>query len=118
MSNDRLTQALADFKAILAEERGKRGRDYVRKLPQGLLLDALDAGRPDTSHDRAAGLVIEPTGEDLQVSVEDGALLICNQSLSARSVAVYEVGTNEAGDPNRRVVQIGDKAYVVEGETS
>lgn len=53
---DRLDEALATFKAVLAEERGKRGRDYIRKKPQGLLLDALDAGRPDTSHDELASV--------------------------------------------------------------
>ena len=53
-TNDRLDKALAEFKAILAEESSRRGRDYIRGLPQGLLLDALNAGRPDTSHDQLA----------------------------------------------------------------
>lgn len=51
---DRLDEAVAAFKTVLAEERATHGRDYVRKKPQGLLLDALDAGRPDTAHDPAA----------------------------------------------------------------
>ena len=51
---DRLDKALMEFKTVLAEERGKRGRDFVRAKPQGLLLDALDAGAPDTSHDAYA----------------------------------------------------------------
>ena len=33
------------------------GRDYVRAKPQGLLLDALDAGLSDTAHDQAARVV-------------------------------------------------------------
>ena len=37
-------QYLERFKAILAQERGQRGRDHIRRMPQGKLLDALDAG--------------------------------------------------------------------------
>ncbi len=48
---DRVDEALAEFKRVLAEERGRYGRDFIRGKPQGLLLDALDAGAPDTSHD-------------------------------------------------------------------
>lgn len=40
------------FKTTLARFRAKHGRDFVRRHPQGKLLDALDAGRPDTSHER------------------------------------------------------------------
>lgn len=53
-AKDDLDRALATFKIVLAQERGRGGRDSIRNRPQGLLLDALDAGRPDTSHDPAA----------------------------------------------------------------
>ncbi len=37
--------ALSNLRKVLAGVRGKCGRDFIRKLPQGKLLDALDAGR-------------------------------------------------------------------------
>lgn len=47
-----LEAVVDNFKTVLAAARGRFGRDYIRGLPQGKLLDALDAGRPDTSHER------------------------------------------------------------------
>jgi len=41
------------FMVALRRLRARKGRDYIRSLRQGKLLDALDAGRPDTSHDLA-----------------------------------------------------------------
>jgi hypothetical protein len=49
-----MTDAIRQFKQVLADYRGRHGRDAVRALPQGLLLDALDVGAPDTSHDQHA----------------------------------------------------------------
>lgn len=49
------------FKTTLARFRAKHGRDFVRRHPQGKLLDALDAGRPDTSHERPANRPIPTT---------------------------------------------------------
>lgn len=40
-----IQQAVLDLRKRLAAVRGKHGRDFIRKLPQGKLLDALDAGR-------------------------------------------------------------------------
>ena len=40
-----IEQALTAFKEVLAEARGRHGRDFIRGLPQGKLLDALDANR-------------------------------------------------------------------------
>lgn len=51
---DELDAATLVFKKALAQYRGKYGRDPVRNKPQGLLLDALDAGAPDTHHDQSA----------------------------------------------------------------
>ena len=40
-----IEQARTAFKKLIAEARGQHGRDFVRGLPQGKLLDALDANR-------------------------------------------------------------------------
>ena len=40
-----IQHALSNLKKVLAETRGRHGRDFIRRLPQGKLLDALDAGR-------------------------------------------------------------------------
>lgn len=40
-----IEQALTALKKVVAEARGRRGRDFIRGLPQGKLLDALDANR-------------------------------------------------------------------------
>jgi hypothetical protein len=48
-----LPSLVAAFRTRLAQFRGHLGRDAIRALPQGKLLDALDAGRPDTSHEGA-----------------------------------------------------------------
>ena len=70
---DRLDTPLLEFKAILAEERGKRGRDYVRSKPQGFLLDALDAGRSDTYRSQVSemtGVELIAAERERQVSAE------------------------------------------------
>ncbi len=42
----RIEGHLRELKAAVADARAKYGRDFIRKeIPQGKLLDALDAGR-------------------------------------------------------------------------
>lgn len=45
LCDHKIQQALFNLREMLAETRGKYGRDFIRKLPQGKLLDALDANR-------------------------------------------------------------------------
>lgn len=42
---DAIEQAQTEFKRLIAEARARYGRDFIRGLPQGKLLDALDANR-------------------------------------------------------------------------
>lgn len=41
----RIESALEALKREVAEARGEHGRGFIRDLPQGKLLDALDAGK-------------------------------------------------------------------------
>ena len=38
----RISTHLRELKVAIADARGKYGRDFIRNLPQGKLLDALD----------------------------------------------------------------------------
>jgi hypothetical protein len=41
----RVTKALKNLRDVVAEARGRFGRDLIRGLPQGRLMDALDSNR-------------------------------------------------------------------------
>lgn len=49
----RIATHLRELKVAIADARGKFGRDFIRGLHQGKLLDALDAGRKTTHPDDA-----------------------------------------------------------------
>lgn len=71
-AQDDFERALAIFIDLLAITRGRFGRDYIRSLPLGETLDALDSGAADlTREGKALDATTDPAHKDV-IEVTDG----------------------------------------------